>query len=226
MKYNKNLLTTIHGSSDLIPKQIYKDRPMTLDDLRKINHKFMGGGMSQNYFAIPWFEYYFDIHNFEYMVEFGSQKGTLSTYFANFAAITEKMFFETYEFKPQQAWAKREWEGCGHWYEKLAEISPYINFFHQDVFSEETQTHIKENVEQFKTFIFCDGGDKAREFNMYAPLLKSGDCIAVHDWEQEIHFGQIEQTIRDYGFGHWPADRHFVTTAREWGTWVMVFTKG
>ena len=131
MKYDKKLINTIHASSDLIPKQIYKDKPLTLDNVRQINQKFMGGGMSQNYLAIPWFEYYFDTHNFEYMIEFGSQKGCLSTYFANFAGITEQMFFETYEFNPDKDWSTREYEGCGHWYEKLADLSPYINYFHQ-----------------------------------------------------------------------------------------------
>ena len=66
MKYNKNLFNNTHASSDLIPKQMHKERPIDLNDIMRINQKFMGGGMSQNYFAIPWFEYYFDIYNFEY----------------------------------------------------------------------------------------------------------------------------------------------------------------
>tara|TARA_R100000005_G_C4958473_1_gene176179 strand:- start:353 stop:1030 length:678 start_codon:yes stop_codon:yes gene_type:complete len=222
MKYDKKLINTIHASSDLIPKQIYKDKPLTLDNVRQINQKFMGGGMSQNYLAIPWFEYYFDTHNFEYMIEFGSQKGCLSTYFANFAGITEQMFFETYEFNPDKDWSTREYEGCGHWYEKLADLSPYINYFHQDVFSQETQSHIKENVSEFKTFIFADGGDKAREFNMYAPMLKVGDCIAVHDWGQEIYYSQIEHTIREHGL---VPDEPFAASAAVFGTWIMPFKK-
>ena len=144
MKYDKTLLNKIHASSDLIPKQIYKNRPLTLDNIRQINQKFMGGGMSQNYLAIPWFEYYFDTHNFEYIVEFGSQKACLSTYFANFAGITEQVFFETYEFNPDEMWSARHYEGCGHWYEKLAEISPYVNYFHQDIYFQKKTNIIKK----------------------------------------------------------------------------------
>ena len=102
MKYDKNLLIRLHASSDLIPKQIYKNKPLLLENIASINQKFMGGGMSQNYLAIPWFEYYFDTHNFQYIVEIGSQKGCLSTYFANFAGIREQVFFETYELFPDK----------------------------------------------------------------------------------------------------------------------------
>ncbi len=222
MKYDKNLLQDVHANSELIPKQMHKEKPLDINDVARINQKFMGGGMSQNYFAIPWFEYYFDIHSFEYMVEFGSQKGCLSTYFANFCGITEQMFFDTFEFAPEGCWYAREYEGCGHWYEKLAEISPYINYFHQDVFSEETKLHVVENISQFKTFIFCDGGDKAKEFNMYAPLLKSGDCIAVHDWNREIGYNQINHTLEKYNL---VPDEPSVISAAQFNTWIMPFIK-
>ena len=220
--YDKKILTNIQGSDPRIPKNIYSDRKMTVDALAQINQKFMGGGMSQNYFAIPFFEYYFEAHRFEYIVEFGSQKGCLSTYFANLAAITEAFFFETYELYPETDWRQRKTEGVGHWYERLAEISPYINYFHQDVFSEETQNHIKENVEQFKTFIFCDGGNKASEFNTYAPLLKSGDRIAAHDWGIEIRVEQIQETLDKNNL---VPDAPFAMTAVDFKTWIMPFKK-
>ena len=222
MKYDKNILQNIHGISELIPKQLYKEKIMTVGDISVINQKLMGGGMSQNWLAIPWFEYYFDTHNFEYMVEIGSQKGSLSVYLANYVAVTEKMFFETYELFPQDTWYKREYEGCGHWYEKLAGVSPYINFFQEDIFSEPARKHITENVADFKTFIFCDGGDKAREFNMYAPLLKSGDCIAVHDWGKEIFWPEIQATLDKHNL---VPDEPFATSAQELQTWIMPFVK-
>ena len=33
-----------------------------------------------------------------------------------------------------------------------------------------------------KTVVFCDGGDKIREFDMLSPYLKSGDVICTHDY--------------------------------------------
>jgi len=222
MKYDRSLLTSVQGSDSRIPKNIYTDRKISVGNLAQINQKFMGGGMSQNWLAIPFFEYYYEANRFEYVVEFGSQKGCLSTYFANLAAITEAFFFETYELFPEVDWNRRETEGVGHWYERLAETSPYINYFHQDVFSKNTQKHIEENIQKFKTFIFCDGGNKVKEFNTYAPLLKSDDRIAVHDWGVEIRIEQIQETLDKYRL---VPDEPFAATATDFNTWIMPFKK-
>lgn len=34
--------------------------------------------------------------------------------------------------------------------------------------------------------LFCDNGDKPREFKLFAPLLSKGDTVAVHDYENEF----------------------------------------
>ncbi len=31
--------------------------------------------------------------------------------------------------------------------------------------------------------IYCDGGDKPKEFKLYAEILRKGDFIAAHDWD-------------------------------------------
>ncbi len=222
MKYNKELIKNIHGAHHAIPKQMFKDKPLTVNDLKQINQKFIGGGMSQNYFAIPWFEYYFDTHNFEYVVEIGSQKGALSTYFANMAAITESFIFDTYELYPDKDWFSREYEGTGHWFEQLSNISPYINHHYENTFARSTYNHIKENMDQFKTFIFCDGGDKVRELNMYAPLLKKGDRIAVHDWNMEIGPTQVAPIMNENNLIY---EEPFATSATDLETWIMPFKK-
>jgi len=231
MKYDKTALTDVHGNFEGIEKNLYSLNPgrpfqktfMNLEDLKIINRRYMGGGMSQNYASIYWQEYFFEAHRFQYVVEFGSQKGALSTYFANMAAITEAFFFETYELEPQRDWYTREYEGCGHWYEKLAEISPYINYHHQDIFSDITFNHVKENMEQFeRTYIFCDGGNKIQEFHMYAPLLKKGDRIAVHDWNLEIAYPHIQSTVEQCGL---ISDEPYASSATILGTTIMPFRK-
>jgi len=53
---------------------------------------------------------------------------------------------------------------------------------------------IFENVEEIKSlidnnkkvFLFCDNGNKPDEFKTFAPLLKKGDLIFVHDYGIEI----------------------------------------
>lgn len=32
------------------------------------------------------------------------------------------------------------------------------------------------------SFLYCDGGNKIKEIELYAPLLKSGDYLGTHDW--------------------------------------------
>lgn len=231
MKYDKDLLFEGHGSYPGIEKNLYIPLPklpfqktyMNAADLKKINRRFMGGGMSQSYAAIYWFEYYFEAHRFDYVIEFGSQKGALSTYFANLAGITEAVFFDTFELYPEVAWNQRIHEGCGHWFSKLSDISPFINSYHDDIFGEKTFNHVKENMEQFdKTFIFCDGGNKIREFQMYAPLLRKNDRIAVHDWGLEIGINNIRETCDKYGL---IPDEPYVQSSLDLETTIVPFRK-
>ena len=221
MMYDRSLLEN-NNHGDKCPYDAHGNTEITGQDLCRINHRFMGAGMSQNYVAIYFFEYYQQTHKFEYIVEFGSQKGALSTYFANAAGISEQFFFETYEWDRDKDWYSRENEGAGHWYDKLAEISPYVNGFSQDIFDENTFNHVRDNMKEFSTFIFCDGGDKAREFNMYAPLLKSGDRIAVHDWGDEIVYEQIKDTCEKYSL---VPDDHWAQSNVNFGTLIMPFRK-
>ena len=52
------------------------------------------------------------------------------------------------------------------------------------------------------TLLLCDGGDKRREFNTFAPLLKPGDIVGAHDlcigdryWAwSEISEADVEET--------------------------------
>ena len=57
-----------------------------------------------------------------------------------------------------------------------------------------TIVDIFENIEIIKSlindhkkvFLFCDNGDKPKEFKIFAPLLKKDDLIFVHDYGVEI----------------------------------------
>lgn len=65
-----------------------------------------------------------------------------------------------------------------------------------DVFSSTIRDSIEHLVRYNKqVFFFCDNGNKINEFHLYAPLLKKGDIIFVHDWNNEIKIEDIQQTI-------------------------------
>jgi predicted O-methyltransferase YrrM len=62
--------------------------------------------------------------------------------------------------------------------------------------------HRQDLIEPFiksegTTIVLCDGGNKKREFNQIAPLLKSGDIIMAHDYVEneqlykEVYYDNI-----------------------------------
>jgi len=64
----------------------------------------------------------------------------------------------------------------------IPENLPKTAFPHQkDVFQYKSEI-IKLIRRHGKTILFCDGGDKVREFNEFAPYLKEDDCILGHDF--------------------------------------------
>jgi hypothetical protein len=70
-----------------------------------------------------------------------------------------------------------------------------INRRISDVFNAETENEIKELIcQNGVTVIFCDGGNKIREFNLFSKYLKSGDYILAHDYAQNKEY--FEQQIK------------------------------
>lgn len=60
-------------------------------------------------------------------------------------------------------------------------------------------------------FLLCDGGDKPKEFNTFAPFLKTGDVIAAHDF--------CDETIPNFSPEFWgcfetPIDRIMETITK------------
>ncbi len=73
-----------------------------------------------------------------------------------------------------------------------------VNYNQGDVFSEWFQGVIKILINSHEQiFLFCDNGNKIEEFKLYAPYLKKGDIIFVHDWNNEIKIEDIQQTINE-----------------------------
>jgi len=59
--------------------------------------------------------------------------------------------------------------------------------------------------------VYCDGGDKPKEFERYAPVIRAGDFIAAHDWDyggydraeikpSDVEEIAIEQNLIGVGF--------------------------
>lgn len=69
-----------------------------------------------------------------------------------------------------------------------------------DVFSEEGYQLLSSIIDKSvpPRFIYCDNGDKVREFEQVAPLIEAGDYIACHDFGNEFDltdFSDMPPTI-------------------------------
>jgi hypothetical protein len=55
--------------------------------------------------------------------------------------------------------------------------------FTMDIFSPECEEIVKNLIQKSgQTVLFCDNGNKVREFNLFSGYLKSGDIILAHDY--------------------------------------------
>ena len=85
--------------------------------------------------------------------------------------------------------------------QKLKDFKLYIpmQFFIYDCFAVPIHELIKNMIQQkHRVLLYCDGGDKDREFNTFAPYLKKGDFIMAHDrGTKEIPYVKIKDTVED-----------------------------
>ena len=67
-----------------------------------------------------------------------------------------------------------------------------ITFEQRDVFEAATIQKAKTFIKDGRALVYCDNGDKKREFPLYTPILKKNDLIMVHDWKIEITPKQLD----------------------------------
>ena len=69
----------------------------------------------------------------------------------------------------------------------LINIIPGASFLCADAFSNDCINHVSDFVRDGRALIFCDNGNKPREFETYAKILKPGDLLMVHDYPVEFN---------------------------------------
>jgi cephalosporin hydroxylase len=69
----------------------------------------------------------------------------------------------------------------------------------RDAFDSNTVSMVQSKIAQYKTaLIYCDDGNKPKEMNTYALILRVGDLLMVHDVTTEVTFDDLDNFGRDF----------------------------
>jgi len=139
---------------------------------QKIKSTFLGERVSQHYLAIPMWEDVLTRFKLARFIELGTWWGNFSIYFLMFCMNREADFitYDTVRRKNSRLKWLLKFDSCHR---------------KKDVFTSYTEI-AQEIAKEGRTVLFCDNGDKQKELALFAPCLKSGDIIAVHDWMTEV----------------------------------------
>ena len=117
------------------------------------------------------------------IIEFGSGSGGFSLYLA-LQAYQRDMQFATFDLWKTHSAETR----LG----KLLGMSEHC--YAGDLFDGSARRVINELPHPL--ILLCDNGEKPREFREFAPLLKAGDIIAVHDFGNEFGEADVLPNLR------------------------------
>jgi cephalosporin hydroxylase len=144
---------------------------------------FLGDTMSQSFTALFMWEKFLSSISFDRIIELGTSNGTLALYFYLFC-INRGADFYTFDIAKdyQSSSVKR--------------LVTFDRVFKSHDVLNDTG-HITSLIqEKGITIVFCDNGDKPRELEIYGAVMKTGDYIAVHDWNHEVRYRQIKSLLR------------------------------
>ncbi len=153
-------------------------------NINKSRSTFLGSAAMQTLESFQLWELLLNKGSFKRIIELGTWQGALSLYFALYS-IEQNMDFYTYDNKDYYPSPLKKFINFDQYFQRL------------DIFSYE---HMIAGLisKPERTLLFCDNGNKIREFNTFAPYLKSNDIIGVHDWDAEISLEDIKETCEKY----------------------------
>ena len=145
------------------------------DNIMQAKISFFGTDMSQTENMPVVLNKFLNSINAENIIEIGTYKGGLSVLFALYS-ISKNNFFVTYDIKD-----------C------VTNLNLFnvlnINRRIADVFKAETTQEIISHIKRKgTTVLFCDGGNKIKEFNLFSSFLKQGDFILAHDYAKDANY--------------------------------------
>lgn len=137
------------------------------------NSRFLGFPMSQCRYAIPAWSFLFEKEIPKNIIEIGTHLGGMTCLLA-IAAKNLKSSFCMFDINDN---IERELFDGPCWFKTLD-----IDLNLTSCFSPEGEGKICSIIKRTGlTVLLCDGGNKQKEFQTFAPVLKSGDILGVHD---------------------------------------------
>lgn len=137
---------------------------------------FSGIEIQQTWSALYVFEKILNEYKPDVIIELGTYTGASARFFSFFAPVI------TYDNIDK----------------KGGKIFNNITYYIKDLFNKETIKEIKNLIEiHKKVFIFLDNGTPRKtQWEIYSPLIKKGDLIFVHGWNQSIVWKDVKDMIK------------------------------
>ena len=164
------------------------------------NTSFFGVRAIQHWSDVALWECFFNEHpQIKTVVELGSGGHGLSIIFA-LNGVTRGFKLITFD--------RRRYESLDWPLPKLLQLED--TFASVDLFADKVVKRMVEWLgrdELHPLLLFCDNGDKPREFATFVPHLRAGDYVGVHDWKVEFHPKDAQIDVNLEPWQHELADR-------------------
>lgn len=142
---------------------------------------FLGYAIQQYWMDLAIWELFLQGNTICSLIELGTGYCGMSTYLF-LQCIQRNLQFLTFDIKPKANLDRplSKFLGLGE------------HFIETDIFA--NSDLVKSSIERMPKplLLFCDNGNKPREFSIFVPLLSSGDYVVVHDWGSEIRASDVE----------------------------------
>jgi hypothetical protein len=160
------------------------------------NRKWNGNGsiwykdqvMMQSELIYPVFEEFFKINKFDKMIEIGTAYAGFSLFLED---LTKKDGTKiiSYDIMPIENMPFHEASPNKRIEKSKYVLESSIDFRIKNTYTQEVQQEIKDIIHSSgRCAVFCDGGNKPKELNIFANIIKSGDFIFAHDYAQSPEY--------------------------------------
>jgi len=151
---------------------------------------FLGTATIQYWADLFLWELFFKKHSLgiKQFVEFGTGYGGFSNYLL-LQCRQRNIQFDTFDLNPPV----NTWRN-------IPKLLGLEDCFHQGDIFEDQKNIVIELVSKSKVMLFCDNGNKRREFKEFAPYLMPESFVVVHDWgsefmQEDIIYDNIETIL-------------------------------